>query len=360
MGNINWDRVKAGYLREVDKALASAGHQEKKQVLEDVQSHLNQRFNELGPDEQTWENMQAIITEMGPATDYAELLAPETPAGRQASGRKSLMGIIISVTAVIVLVIVLVKVLPIKQEAYELREVSDVESLGHPFENDPEVIGYWKSVDFVEVVEDFRPETKVWKGDLFLKDFTFKPDGRTSFSWTWTKDWIWHNNGRTKAQYKIKQMAGETYLFLPWLSGDVIIRHQKPKYYVLKKLTSQIPQIEPAKTKPAVDSAMRWLGLIDNGNYGASWEAAADIFKNAVTKEQWEGMAKTVRQPLGKVISREVMSKTPTQTVPGGPDGEYVIIQFKTSFKNKNDAIETVTPMLDEDGVWRVSGYYIK
>jgi len=71
-------------------------------------------------------------------------------------------------------------------------------------------------------------------------------------------------------------------------------------------------------------------------------------------------MAKTVRLPLGKVISRWVMSKTPTKNVPGGPDGEYVIIQFKTSFENKADSIETVTPMLDKDGARRVSGYYIK
>jgi len=106
------------------------------------------------------------------------------------------------------------------------------------------------------------------------------------------------------------------------------------------------------------DTAERWLRLIDDGDYGASWEEAAEVFKNAATKEQWEGMAKTVRRPLGKVISRQVMSKIPMQTVPGGPDGEYVIIQFKTSFENKKDAIETVTPMLDKDGVWRVSGYY--
>jgi hypothetical protein len=71
-------------------------------------------------------------------------------------------------------------------------------------------------------------------------------------------------------------------------------------------------------------------------------------------------MAKTVRQPLGKVISRQVMSKIPTMNVPGGPDGEYVIIQFETSFENKTDAIETVTPVLDEDSIWRVTGYYIR
>jgi hypothetical protein len=44
----------------------------------------------------------------------------------------------------------------------------------------------------------------------------------------------------------------------------------------------------------------------------------------------------------------------------GPPDGEYVVIQFETSFENKKSAIETVTPMLDQDGKWRVSGYFIK
>ncbi len=33
---------------------------------------------------------------------------------------------------------------------------------------------------------------------------------------------------------------------------------------------------------------------------------------------------------------------------------------FTISFENKTDAIETVTPILDKDGIWRVSGYYIK
>jgi len=45
---------------------------------------------------------------------------------------------------------------------------------------------------------------------------------------------------------------------------------------------------------------------------------------------------------------------------PGAPDGEYVVIQYDSSFENKTEAVETVTPMLDPDGVWRVSGYYIR
>jgi hypothetical protein len=45
--------------------------------------------------------------------------------------------------------------------------------------------------------------------------------------------------------------------------------------------------------------------------------------------------------------------------LPGAPDGEYVVIQFESSFEKKKSAVETVTPMLEKDGKWRVSGYYI-
>jgi len=46
-------------------------------------------------------------------------------------------------------------------------------------------------------------------------------------------------------------------------------------------------------------------------------------------------------------------------SLPGAPDGQYVVLRFETSFDNKAKAIETVTPMLD-DGTWRVSGYYVQ
>ena len=69
---------------------------------------------------------------------------------------------------------------------------------------------------------------------------------------------------------------------------------------------------------------------------------------------------KSVRKPLGQNLSREVNFKKYTTSLPGAPDGEYVVIQFTTSFSHKKSAVETVTPMLDTDGKWRVSGYYIK
>ena len=112
--------------------------------------------------------------------------------------------------------------------------------------------------------------------------------------------------------------------------------------------------------KAAVKAAEAWLKLTDGGQYAQSWTEAASLFRKAVDSATWERQVGGVRGPLGKLTSRKVKLVTTRTSLPGAPDGEYVIIQFKTSFTKKKSAVETVTPMKDSDGKWRVSGYYIK
>ena len=114
------------------------------------------------------------------------------------------------------------------------------------------------------------------------------------------------------------------------------------------------------KEKAAVTAAEMWLALVDNGKYSESWKQAAEYFRNSIKMDQWEQSLQSVRLPLGKVISRKVKTKSYQTALPGAPDGQYVVIQFETSFQNKKSAVETVTPKFDKDGQWRVSGYYIK
>ena len=114
------------------------------------------------------------------------------------------------------------------------------------------------------------------------------------------------------------------------------------------------------KEKAAVIVAEKWLSMVDQGNYAESWKEAAALFRNAVKQEQWEQSLQAVRKPLGKLVSRKVNKKTYKTSLPGAPDGEYVVIEFETSFENKRTAFETLTPMREKDGKWRVSGYYIK
>jgi hypothetical protein len=117
---------------------------------------------------------------------------------------------------------------------------------------------------------------------------------------------------------------------------------------------------DEAAEKRALEASDMWLKLSDSGRYSESWETAAEFFRNAISKEQWNQSLNAVRKPLGKVIKRSVKSKQYATSLPGAPDGEYVVIQYETSFEKKKSSIETVTPMREKDGKWRVSGYYIK
>jgi len=118
-----------------------------------------------------------------------------------------------------------------------------------------------------------------------------------------------------------------------------------------------------AQQKPeqlAQQSAESWLAIVDSATYAQSWDETAQSFKSAVTKDQWQTMLTSTLGPLGKIQSRKLKSATYTKTLPGAPDGEYVVIQYDSNFEHKQSAVETVVPMLDKDGKWRVSGYFIK
>jgi Protein of unknown function (DUF4019) len=114
------------------------------------------------------------------------------------------------------------------------------------------------------------------------------------------------------------------------------------------------------KLASALFAANKWLALVDTKKYAESWSAAADSFRYTVQSDLWVASLKALREPLGKLISRKVKTEVYKTSLPGAPDGQYVVIEFKSSFEHKKTAVETVTPMLGKDGVWRVSGYFIK
>lgn len=138
---------------------------------------------------------------------------------------------------------------------------------------------------------------------------------------------------------------------------DVILfPHMRPE----KREEEKKSEGEEATEKIAVEAAEKWLELIDKGEIGESRNQAASVFKNAVTAEQWQQSLAAAHLPLGKAVSRRLKSKKYATELPGAPDGEYVVIEFETAFENKKNAVETVVPMKDADGEWRVSGYFVK
>ena len=110
----------------------------------------------------------------------------------------------------------------------------------------------------------------------------------------------------------------------------------------------------------AVAVAEIWLALIDADKIAESWSEAASLFRAAFPVEQWEAKLKAAQTLIGKALSRKLRSATYAEELPGAPDGEYVVIEYETSFEKKKNGIETITPMKDTDGVWRVAGYFVK
>jgi Protein of unknown function (DUF4019) len=107
-------------------------------------------------------------------------------------------------------------------------------------------------------------------------------------------------------------------------------------------------------------AASSWLVLVDTARYSASWEQSADLFKASIGQAAWGSAVQAARAPLGPLRSRELKSSMYTRTLPGEPDGEYVVITYVSQFQNRANAIEIVTPLRGKDGVWRVSGYFVK
>jgi hypothetical protein len=79
-----------------------------------------------------------------------------------------------------------------------------------------------------------------------------------------------------------------------------------------------------------------------------------------VPRLKWETWLQDVRGTVGPLVTRRLASATYTQTLPGAPAGEYVVIQYHARYERRALAIETVTPVREKDGRWRVSGYFIR
>ena len=125
------------------------------------------------------------------------------------------------------------------------------------------------------------------------------------------------------------------------------------------------PEATPAPplvldTSPAMRVAENWLAHIDSGRFAESWDDTAAYFREAMPKAQWETTLAQVRGPLGVAVTRKLRSAAYTRTLPGAPDGEYVVIQYDTRFENRPPSVETVTPMREKNGTWKVAGYHIR
>jgi hypothetical protein len=258
-----WIEIKNEYLALVAQALMGVEYQKRSWILNQVAEHLDQKYSELPPEKRNWESFRQLVTEMGPAEEYAALMGVNMPKIRLPNREFHKLWVAVLILAAgaagVWLIINGPGLLP--ENKPQSRPI-----IVQPFQPDSRVLGQWLTIDFVKTIDAFSPAKKTGQGELFLNSLDFKDQGRVEWStgqmedksngW-WTSGKLDPNNP-IPSLYDIRAIDGNDYLFVEWIGGDVMLHGQKPSYYVLardpQKVPFNMPVVMDKKEEPPVQS----------------------------------------------------------------------------------------------------------
>ena len=114
----------------------------------------------------------------------------------------------------------------------------------------------------------------------------------------------------------------------------------------------------PAEQQEALAAAQVFIGMIDRGDYDAIWLNAGPSLRDATNETAFIMTLKLAKKAFTLLPGREPESMGfNTQAEPGGPVGEYVMVQFVARAGDLT-ATERVV-MQKEQGRWKIIGYFI-
>lgn len=132
----------------------------------------------------------------------------------------------------------------VSSDHFKVSDFKVKEDIDLLFVNDEKVLGKWKSVGYVEFIEDFSIN-KNYDANLWLKTIEFKPNGEvirkyfednTNWKDKWTKGFLLDQVKETASKYIIKKINNEDYMFMEWKMGNYIYAKMKPWFYVFKRI----------------------------------------------------------------------------------------------------------------------------
>ncbi|MGE8280138.1 MAG: DUF4019 domain-containing protein [Stenotrophomonas sp.] len=127
---------------------------------------------------------------------------------------------------------------------------------------------------------------------------------------------------------------------------------------------SAAQQAQVARQDAEMTAAAQRVAQLVDGNQAASvWDGASAVARKAVTRDQFASNVNADRAKLGALVSRGKPSITRVQYPAGAavPEGIYLNVSFPTRFANNAQPVrELVSFRLDEDKVWRASGYSLR
>ena len=110
-------------------------------------------------------------------------------------------------------------------------------------------------------------------------------------------------------------------------------------------------------------AALQVLQMVDGNRIGEVWDGASAAMKQMVSRDEFIKQVTIDRNRLGAVSSRSApeVSRSLFRAGQQVPEGLYINVRSATTFaSNAQPVRELVSFRLDEDRVWRVSGYSLR
>jgi hypothetical protein len=114
-----------------------------------------------------------------------------------------------------------------------------------------------------------------------------------------------------------------------------------------------------ADEQAAERQALGFLGYLDQGRFADSYDYTGMLIRAQVDRASFTSQIEKARAGVGAMQARDLIDAAYSTTVPGAPEGQYVVLHYHTNFANRHDVVETLT-LAFAKGYWRVSGYYIR
>lgn len=110
-------------------------------------------------------------------------------------------------------------------------------------------------------------------------------------------------------------------------------------------------------------AAARVVQMVDQNKAAEVWAGASPVAKGVVAVDEFVKQIALDRQKLGALTERKQLAVTRAVYPAGGqvPAGNYVNVVYASKFANAQQPVrELVSFHLDNDKVWRVSGYSLR
>lgn len=111
---------------------------------------------------------------------------------------------------------------------------------------------------------------------------------------------------------------------------------------------------------PLLKTSDRFLGQLDRGDYRAAWTQTTSLFQALNQQSAWAHRQETLRTAYGPLTGRQLTRLSHRDTYAQSPDGNYVIIQYDSVFRNKTTCCETVVLDCRDKTDCRVREYVLR